>query len=169
MATAHRKPLYGMALMAAALVQAAAVASPPTDDEVRRMVDALAPARATRNLLIRQAPAEVTAPVEMPRSLTLAIQFEPRSAAVRPASGALLGDLVAALRSPELQSRSFLIEGPADAPGSSAASLHLSQERANEVRAYLVALGVAPARLKAIGRSPAAAEQPSRVRVVAIE
>lgn len=169
MATTYRMRTWSMAFMAAALVQAAAVAAPPTDAEVRRMVDALAPARATRNLMIRQTPAEASAPADEPRSLVLAIQFEPRSAAVRPASGALLGDLVAALRSPELQGRSFLIEGPADAPGSSAAPLRLSQERANEVRAYLVALGVAPARLKAVGRGPAATDQPPLVRVIAIE
>jgi outer membrane protein OmpA-like peptidoglycan-associated protein len=163
------------ALLAAAWAPVLVAAAPPTDAEVRRMVEALAPAasRVTRNLVVRQRPADAaapaaSAPAEAPRSLELAIQFEPDKADVRPASGALLGDLVAALLSPELRDRSFLIEGHAEARGPGAARLRLSQERANEVRAYLVALGVAPARLKAVGRGVAAAAQPL-VRVVAIE
>ena len=110
-------------------------------------------------------------------SLSLAIQFELNSSRVRPESGAVLGSLVAALLSPELQGHRFLIEGHTDARGVPAANLRLSQARADEVRLYLVALGVHPARLKAVGKGstePVRGSDPlsadnRRVRVVTLE
>ena len=110
-------------------------------------------------------------------SLALSIQFEPNSSRVRAESGPLLGSLVAALQSPELKGNRFIIEGHADARGVAERNLRLSQERADEVRLYLVALGVHPSRLRAVGRGnsqpvnagdPAAAEN-RRVRVVTVE
>lgn len=122
---------------------------------------------------VEPAPA-VAAPAGPPPSLALDIRFEPNSAQVRPESGALLGTLVAALQSPELKSLRFVIEGHADPRGNAAQNQRLSQERADEVRLYLVALGVHPSRLKAVGKgstqlanaaNPQAAEN-RRVRVV---
>jgi outer membrane protein OmpA-like peptidoglycan-associated protein len=84
---------------------------------------------------------------------------------------------VAALQSPELKGNRFIIEGHADARGAAERNQRLSQERADEVRLYLVALGVHPSRLRAVGRGvsqpvnasdPAAAEN-RRVRVVTVE
>jgi outer membrane protein OmpA-like peptidoglycan-associated protein len=89
----------------------------------------------------------------------------------------VLGSLVAAMQSPELKTSRFIIEGHSDGRGAAAANLRLSQERAEEVRLYLVALGVHPARLKAVGKGasapvnaadPMAAENRS-VRVVTVE
>lgn len=124
---------------------------------------------------VEPAPAPVpAAPAGPPPSLALDIRFEPNSAQVRPESGALLGTLVAALQSPELKSLRFVIEGHADPRGNAASNQRLSQERADEVRLYLVALGVHPSRLKAVGKGstqlanandPQAAEN-RRVRVV---
>jgi outer membrane protein OmpA-like peptidoglycan-associated protein len=107
-------------------------------------------------------------------SLSLAIQFELNSARVRPESGPLLGNLVAALQSPELKGNRFLIEGHTDASGTASANQKLSQERAEEVRLYLVALGVHPARLRAVGKGSSDLADPlnplapgnRRVRVV---
>ncbi|KPF49931.1 hypothetical protein D621_14155 [beta proteobacterium AAP51] len=109
--------------------------------------------------------------------MALAIQFEPNSSRVRPESGPLLGSLVAALLSPELKAHRFLIEGHADARGAAEHNLRLSQARADEVRLYLVALGVHPSRLRAVGRGtsqPADPRDPAaavnrRVRVVTVE
>ena len=110
-------------------------------------------------------------------SLSLAIQFDLNSARVRPESGAVLGNLVAALLSPDLKANRFVIEGHTDGRGVPAANLRLSQQRADEVRLYLVALGVHPARLKAVGKGssePANPKDPMsadnrRVRVVTVE
>jgi outer membrane protein OmpA-like peptidoglycan-associated protein len=116
-------------------------------------------------------------PAGPPPSLALAIQFEPNSARVRPESGPVLGSLVAAMQSRELKASRFLIEGHADPRGGASQNQRLSQERADEVRLYLVSLGVHPARLRAVGKGAsqlADAGDPSaaanrRVRVVTLE
>jgi outer membrane protein OmpA-like peptidoglycan-associated protein len=148
------------------------------------MIHALQPASTeggTRNLVVRQktegAADAGAAPAEPRPNLSLAIHFEPNSARVRPESGALLGNLVAAMLSPELRSSRFVIEGHADARGGQALNQRLSQERAEEVRLYLVALGVSPERLKAVGKGAAEpanpldplADENRRVRVVTLE
>ena len=89
----------------------------------------------------------------------------------------MLANLVAALLSPELKGHRFIIEGHTDARGVPAANLRLSQQRADEVRLYLMALGVHPARLKTVGKGssePANVLDPlsadnRRVRVVTLE
>lgn len=114
---------------------------------------------------------------EPPPSLSLAIQFELNSARVRPESGEVLGNLVAAMMSPDLKNNRFVIEGHTDARGNFAANRTLSQQRADEVRLFLVALGVHPARLKAVGRGSSEPADPRnplsadnrRVRVVTLE
>lgn len=147
--------------------------SPPPAAAPAPVPLALAPAPAPS-----PAPAPTPAPVPAPApSLSLPIQFEPNSARVRPESGGLLGDLVAAMISPELRDSRFLIEGHTDARGNPAANRRLSQERAEEVRQYLILLGVHASRLQAVGkgsstpanpRDPLAAEN-RRVRVVTLE
>jgi outer membrane protein OmpA-like peptidoglycan-associated protein len=109
--------------------------------------------------------------------LSLAIQFELNSARVRPESGPVLGNLVAAMTSADLKAHRFVIEGHTDARGNPATNQLLSQQRADEVRLYLVALGVHPSRLRAVGkgsselvnaRDPLSADN-RRVRVVTLE
>ena len=134
------------------------------------------PSAPTSTSTTTTSPAPASSP-EPPSSLSLAIQFDLNSARVRPESGAVLGNLVAALLSPELKGNRFLIEGHTDARGVPAANLRLSQQRAEEVRLYLMALGVHPERLKAVGkgsREPANPLDPlsadnRRVRVVTLE
>lgn len=126
---------------------------------------------------VAPAPSPARAPDSSAPSLALSIQFEPNSSRVRAESGSLLGSLVAALQSPELKASRFIIEGHADARGAAQRNLRLSQERAEEVRLYLVALGVHPSRLRAVGRGnsqPVNSSDPSapenrRVRVVTVE
>jgi outer membrane protein OmpA-like peptidoglycan-associated protein len=195
--------LAGAAAQGWAGLAAAQAAATPKPDE---MVNALRPTR-QRNLLVRPAPqpaaiepvaadapasaasvastplaavpapAPVAAPAEPPPSLSLALPFEVNSARLRPESGTVLGNLVAALLSPELKGQRFVIEGHTDASGGTASNLRLSQARADEVRMYLVALGVHPSRLRAVGKGssePANARDPlsadnRRVRVVTLE
>lgn len=169
------------------------VVAPPAraaDPDARTMIEALRPATeealpgGSRNLHVRRrADATASAPAsESPAaaaateapSLSLAIPFELNSARLRPESGPLLGDLVAAMLSPELRAHRFVIEGHTDASGHPAANQRLSLQRAQEVRLYLVTLGVAPERLRAVGRGasePVNAADPRapenrRVRVV---
>jgi outer membrane protein OmpA-like peptidoglycan-associated protein len=166
--------------------------APSAAPGTQQMIDALSPAgNRGRNLLVRQsadAPAAAasgaavaatpgSATAEPAPSLSLAIQFESNSSRVRPESGALLGDLVAAMISPDLKDSRFVIEGHTDARGIAAANRRLSQERAEEVRQYLMLLGVHASRLKAVGKGssepvntkdPLAAEN-RRVRVVTVE
>jgi outer membrane protein OmpA-like peptidoglycan-associated protein len=159
-------------------------AGPGSAPDTPSMIQALQPAVAgssTRNLVVRQkadGAAEAGAAPAGPRpNLSLAIHFEPNSARVRPESGPLLGNLVAAMLSPELRSSRFVIEGHTDARGAQALNQRLSQERAEEVRLYLMALGVSPARLKAVGKGAAEpanpldplADENRRVRVVTLE
>jgi outer membrane protein OmpA-like peptidoglycan-associated protein len=165
----RQKPEAAAAAASAASAPPAVAASAP---------DGAASAPEAALVPVAAGPAEMAAaPTGPPPSLALAIQFEPNSAHVRPESGALLGTLVAALQSPELKGTRFIIEGHSDARGAAAQNLRLSQERADEVRLYLVALGVHPSRLKAVGKGssqpangadPQAAEN-RRVRVVTQE
>lgn len=169
--------------------------------DAKEMIEALKPSgtRGVRNLVVRPkveaaatgaAGAASTVPIEempspasgppaaqRPPSLSLAIQFENNSSQVRPESGPILGNLVAALQSSELKGVRFAVEGHTDANGAPARNLALSQQRAEEVRLYLIALGVHPGRLKAVGKGatdlanpfdPLAAEN-RRVRVVTLE
>lgn len=114
-------------------------------------------------------------PTQSP-GLSLAIGFEPNSAQLHPDSGATLGALVAAMLSAELAEQRFMIEGHTDASGSPAQNLRLSRERAEQVRLFLVTLGVAAERLRTVGKGssePANASDPRspenrRVRVVAL-
>lgn len=179
--------LLGLAAATSTAWAQAAAAAPGT----QQMIDALKPsANRGRNLLVRQsseapaaaasgAPAATAtaAPAGPAPSLSLAIQFESNSSRVRPESGALLGDLVAAMISPDLKDSRFVIEGHTDARGNATANRRLSQERAEEVRQYLILLGVHASRLKAVGKGssePANAKDPlaaenRRVRVVTVE
>lgn len=150
-----------------------------------------APAGRTRNLVIEPtaaptaAPAAGTAASPAPAagpaapdgaSLSLAIPFQPNSAQLHPDSGATLGALVAAMLSAELRAQRFVIEGHTDATGSPAQNLRLSRERAEQVRLFLVTLGVDGERLRAVGKGasePVNARDPRspenrRVRVVAL-
>lgn len=184
----------GLLALMLALPLPAAAAGPDT----RTMIEALKPAPAdampggSRNLYVRRradtaasAPADAPAavaglpaagPAAEPPSLSLAIPFEANSARLRPESGPLLGDLVAAMLSPELQAHRFAIEGHTDASGAAAANQRLSLQRAQEVRLYLVTLGVAPDRLRAVGRGASEPVNPldprapenRRVRVVTL-
>jgi outer membrane protein OmpA-like peptidoglycan-associated protein len=151
----------------------AAPAAPPAAEA------SVAPAVAATATTPVAAPVAAAGPASTasPPSLTLAIAFDPNSARVRPESGPLLGHLVAAMLSPELKSARFLIEGHTDARGSSDANQRLSQQRADEVRLYLVALGVHPSRLRAVGKGSSDPVNPldplapdnRRVRVVTLE
>jgi outer membrane protein OmpA-like peptidoglycan-associated protein len=71
---------------------------------------------------------------------------------VLPDSFPLLDEVVQALNdSPEMR---ISVEGHTDNVGGEAVNMTLSQHRAEAVRDYLVAKGIAPARLEAVGYGP---------------
>lgn len=81
--------------------------------------------------------------------LTETVAFEPGQATPPPGARATLDRVVALLgESPELR---FRIVGHSDSEGSDEANLRLSRERADHVREYLLARGVAPDRLQSTG------------------
>ena len=54
--------------------------------------------------------------------------------------------------SPRFASRTFVVEGHSDARGSNSYNLDLSKRRAEAVRALLIAAGVPPEQLRAVGK-----------------
>lgn len=110
-------------------------------------------------------------------SLSLAIQFEFNSAHVSSSSQQALSRLATALRSEDLRSFHFLIEGHTDAKGLPGHNRKLSQQRADAVKSVLIAQGVSPQLLRAIGKGsdePANSENPfaaenRRVRIVNLD
>jgi outer membrane protein OmpA-like peptidoglycan-associated protein len=109
-----------------------------------------------------------------PGMIDLALQFEFDSDRLSPQDQATLHELAIAMRSPELAGRRFLIEGHTDNKGNPAYNLRLSRQRAQAVRALLVAQRVAPDRLRAEGKGsaepidPASPDAPEnrRVRII---
>ena len=193
--TSRRPWIAALLALALAAVHAAGLAQGAAAD-TKQMIEALKPAktRSLRNLSVQERPAEAAAtgsagpagaafaPAASPApaakpSLSMAIQFDFDSARIRAESSATLDHLAAALQSPALSASRFQIEGHTDAKGSAAYNLRLSQQRADEVRRYLLAHGAAAERLSAVGRGmqepanpgdPNAAEN-RRVRIVNID
>lgn len=192
-----------LALCVALLAPACATAqSAPATPGTEQIIESLKPqparTRSLRNLIVREkaaegesaasaasaasgsaepsqaAAAEVPSP---PPSISMAIQFDFDSARLRPQGEAALDNLAAALKSPQLSASRFLVEGHTDAKGTAAYNQRLSQLRADEVRRYLLAQGVGPDRVDAVGRG---AQEPAnaadrfaaenrRVRVVNVD
>ncbi len=120
-------------------------------------------------------PVAAAAPAE-PRSISLTIGFEFDSAQITPSSADTLSSLAQALKSPDLQSLNFRVEGHTDRRGRPDYNLRLSQQRAEAVRTYLQRLGVPTDRLVAEGRGDTDPANPAdplasenrRVRIVTL-
>lgn len=129
----------------------AAMAAEPSVEE---MVNALAgkksaePAGSAR---MRSFGAARVAPVAS--QLQLSVQFEFASSKVSAESRGLLARLGAAMNSPELAALQFRIEGHTDAVGEPQANQRLSEQRAGNVKQFLVRnAGIHEARLAAVGK-----------------
>jgi outer membrane protein OmpA-like peptidoglycan-associated protein len=85
------------------------------------------------------------------QSVNLNIPFEHNSSALQPAASAQLRELEHALTSVSLGRDRFVVAGHTDAKGSPAYNKQLSLRRAEAVKRFLVARGVAAARLDTVG------------------
>jgi outer membrane protein OmpA-like peptidoglycan-associated protein len=120
------------------------------------------------------APAQASQAATSGGAIDLALQFEFDSDRLSARDRATVQELAAAMRSPELQGRRFLIQGHTDNQGNAAYNLRLSRLRAQAVHAMLVAQNVAPERLRAEGKGagepadPAHPDAPQnrRVRII---
>jgi OOP family OmpA-OmpF porin len=90
--------------------------------------------------------------LENQAQFTVEIIFDFNSAAIRPESYRTVGSMADALHNPILLGYKFLVIGHTDAVGSRESNLHLSQRRAEAIRAALInPFGIDPARLEAVG------------------
>ena len=112
----------------------------PEDIESPDIVSALAPARGTR----------IEAGLPAP-TVRLPILFEFNSAQLRPEGQTLLEKLGVALKTPELDSFRFAVEGHTDSVGLASYNERLSMRRANAVKVFLTDVGVPAARLESAG------------------
>jgi len=84
-------------------------------------------------------------------AVNLNIAFEYNSSNLKPQASAQLEVLAKALSSDTLARDRFLIAGHTDAKGSAAYNQRLSQRRAEAVKRFLIASGLAPGRLDTVG------------------
>ncbi len=149
----------------------AATAAPPHDQKT-----GVANAPAATPFSLAAAANPIGAPEAKP-SLSLLIQFDLNSARVKPESQQALANLAVALKSQELLSARFAVEGHTDATGRADHNQRLSQQRADAVRDVLTAQGVARQRLQTAGKGSAelansadpASSENRRVRIVNLE
>ena len=88
---------------------------------------------------------------QAPQSVSLHIQFELNSSALKPAASAQLQQLQLALSSPSLHADRFVVVGHTDARGNPRYNKQLSLRRAQTVKQFLVANGIDARRLEAVG------------------
>ena len=134
-------------------------------------IEALSPPQEALTRGIKPRDTEATEPVYSDLPI---VTFEFDSAELTPEARKVLDELAAALRSDQLGTSRFVIEGHTDAVGSDAYNQQLSEQRARSVRQYLAGKQVDPSRLQVVGKgkdelldpaNPAAAIN-RRVRVV---
>lgn len=137
-----------------------------------------APSSPQAALAVQAATATVPQTAGMvPASLSLLIQFDFDSARVKAESLQALANLAAALKSDDLKTARFAVEGHTDGKGRAEYNQRLSQIRAEAVSSYLASQGVARERLLAAGKGatelanradPAAADN-RRVRIINLD
>ena len=87
---------------------------------------------------------------ERPKSMEMAVTFDPGSATLTTASKDVLAIFAEALTDDQMARRRFLVVGHTDARGADAANMYLSFQRAEAVVTYLERLGIAGSRLEIV-------------------
>jgi outer membrane protein OmpA-like peptidoglycan-associated protein len=89
---------------------------------------------------------------QAPPTIQLPVLFEFGTVDLLPDSVAWLEKVSTALASPDLQPFRFRVEGHTDSWGEPGSNERLSIARAEAVKAFVVARGIAPARIETVGR-----------------
>lgn len=135
-----------LALLGAGAAPAQAPA-PVVDSQ--RIIQSLRPSAAAQTRGLRVAAR--TSP-DADRKVSLDIRFANNSDRLTAAASTQLGELGAALASPQLADGRFLIAGHTSATGAAEHNRRLSEARAQAVRSYLLThFHIAPERLEAVG------------------
>ena len=154
------KALCALLLVTIGVTTVTTAAEPPASGDVvsQSQIEAALVKPKTRGLVIRattegrdaQVPGQAQ-PQSQAAAVNLTIPFEYNSAELRPEAVQQLIQLEAALRADSLQRFRFLVAGHTDARGDPRYNRELSQRRAEAVRRFLVAAGISPERLDAVG------------------
>ncbi len=137
------------------LIPAWSTLTTAAEPSVEEMVNALAGKKAepAGGVRMRSFGAGKAAPVAEPSQLQLSVQFEFASSKVSAESRELLARLGTAMNSPKLAGLQFRIEGHTDAIGDVQSNQRLSEQRAGNVKQFLVRnAGIQDARLSAVGK-----------------
>ena len=145
-------PAPSLAPSPAAPASAAAPIAPAAQHAPNHEASTPALATPAQSAVPTPAVAAVNAPASPPASLSLHIRFEFDSAKVSPSSQQALKNLGTALTSRSLAESRFRIEGHTDAQGRPDYNQRLSAQRAEAVKDFLAAQGVASTRLLAVGK-----------------
>ena len=140
-----------LGLAAASFAHAGDAAAPLTSDTIVEHFIASAKLGEARKICIgtaQECERKRNAPLE---PLDMRVQFEYESAELTPTGARTLSAFAAALNDPRLEIATFKVEGHTDAHGDDAFNDDLSRRRAATVTQRLVALGVSPDRIEAVG------------------
>lgn len=148
--------LLALGIAAAHAQQASQVQSDPSVNDIISGLegDHSAAAPATRALRPGAAAAATAAPPAPAKTASISVQinFGFNSDAVSTASQATVDNLAAAMKSPQLASRSFAIIGHTDGKGTAAYNQSLSERRAAAIKRELIRQGVPAERLQSTGK-----------------
>ena len=128
-----------------------------SDDLVRALTPQEAEQPRTRSLGLSRA-----MKVRVKSKVDLKIPFEFNSSNLAPEAEAQLLQLIEALNRDALSTFRFEIAGHTDASGAAEYNRRLSEARANAVRQFLVARGIAPNRLESVGLGEEELADPDR-------
>ncbi|MBW2291820.1 MAG: OmpA family protein [Deltaproteobacteria bacterium] len=141
--------LGALAVFSIAMVQPATAQSPSVTDFSNVEAEIIEPGDIVEALAV---PRGTKVRVGSRPRVRLPVYFEFSSADLKPEAETLLQKVGKALTASDLEAFSFSIEGHTDNLGDENFNAELSKRRADAVRSFLERAGVAPERLRAVGR-----------------
>lgn len=140
-------------VLAAALMSSGAFAGPlQSSEDIVKFYANAADLGAARGICVGtedECESKTEAPAQT--GLDMLVNFDLDSAELAPDARAKLDEFAKALKDNRLKAHAFIVEGHTDASGSETYNEGLSERRAQSVTAFLLANGVEPSRISAIG------------------